>query len=142
MDCHDGGRSMTKRWRLIVVSALCGLGWGAILRFLVLGAAERALGSGWLLSPFIGIVAGQIAVRFDGADVTEMAVASLISLYLTATLYGIGTSVTLSFFDLRHPIPNLMTALIFPFTMTVGGYLLWMWPLAYLNHRLVARLAS
>jgi hypothetical protein len=133
---------MKKRWPLVVVSAVSGLAWGAIVTFLLLEPQQRTtFGYGFLFSPAIGVLAGMIAGRFRDADVFSMATVSLLSLYLSATLYGLGTALILRFIDPRHLGPVLTMALLFPWTMTLGGFVFWMWPLAFLNHRFVARFA-
>ena len=129
---------MNGRWRLFTVSAACGLLWGAIVTFVLLEPRQRMLfGSGILFSPIIGMVAGFIAERFHGADRIAMAVISLVSLYLTAALYGLGGDIVLALVSRTDPGAALWTTL--PWAMTIRGFVLWMWPLSYLNHRFVGR---
>jgi hypothetical protein len=87
-----------------------------------------------LFSPVIGIVAGVVADRFQGADPIAMAIISLVSLYLTAALYGLGGGIVLALLHRTQLGNALGMTLILPWMMTIGGFVLWMWPLAYLNH--------
>jgi hypothetical protein len=89
----------------------------------------------------IGLVAGAIAARLRDVDVLGMAIVSLVSLYLTAALYGVAGAVVLSFTHGGAFGTALWLAVTLPWAMTLGGFVLWMWPLSYFNHRLVARLA-
>jgi LytS/YehU family sensor histidine kinase len=138
----DEHERMRRRWTLIVVSAASGLAWGGLVMFLLLPWYPAAmLVAGLLASPLIGMCAGRWATLFKDADATEMAIVCLVALYATSILYGFSTVVLVSFTDLRHPAPNLTNVVLFPLAMTTGGYVLWMWPLSYLNHRLIGRLA-
>jgi hypothetical protein len=133
---------MKERWPRMLLSATSGLGWGAIVTFLLLEPRQRdTLGAGLVFAPAIGVLAGTIAGWCKDADIVGMALVSLVSLYLTATLYGFGTALVLRFLDPRHLGPVFTTTLLFPWGMTMRGDVLWMWPLAYVNHRFVARFA-
>ena len=133
---------MTAPKRALVVSAISGLLWGVLVTFVLLDSRQRVtLGSGFLLSPVIGVVAGSIAIRFRNLDVIGMAAVSLVSLYLAAALYGMAGAVVLTLAYHGTFVSAVFLALTLPWAMTIGGFVLWMWPLSYFNHRLVARLA-
>ena len=132
---------MKLRWPLAVVSAGSGLGWGVIVLLLLNSRQRELFGGGVLFTPVIGIFAGLIASQFKDADVFAMAFVSLVSLYLTAALYGFGAAIILELAYSRPELSVPTTALLFPYGMTICGFVLWMWPLSYVNHRFVARFA-
>lgn len=125
-----------RRLPAILVSALSGLVWGATV-LIVLGPDARAtLGTGVVFAPVIGIAIGLVSIRFKDAPALPMAAISLTSLYLAAMSFGLGTALMLG-----NGREFWVTTVLFPWAMTVGGFVCWMWPLAYLNHRVVARFA-
>ena len=133
---------MGRRTALLAASAISGMLWGGMVTFLLLDGHQRVtLGSGFLLSPIVGVLAGAIAARFHDADVIGMAIVSLVSLYVAAALYGLGGGLVLALAYRGSFAAALWTALTLPWAMTLGGFVFWMWPLSYFNHRFVARLA-
>jgi len=132
---------MKERWPLVIVSASSGFGWGAIVLFLLNPRQRELFGGGFVFAPVIGVLAGLVAARFKDADVFAMAFVSLATLYLTAALYGLGSGIVQRFLYPPHVVPVFTTALLLPYGMTIGGFVLWMWPLAYLNHRFAGRFA-
>jgi hypothetical protein len=132
---------MKLRRLLVVVSASSGVGWGVIVLLLLDSRQRELFGAGFMFAPVIGVLAGIVAAWFKDVDVFAMAFVSLVSLYLTAALFGLGAGIVLQLLYPRPPVPVLTTALLLPYGMTIGGFVMWMWPLAYFNHRFVARFA-
>jgi hypothetical protein len=138
----------TKALRIIVASLLSSACWSGIAIWL----AQRAyigpeLRGGLLVAPLIGIAAGYASLRFAEESVSMRVVFSLLSLYAAATLFGLGMGA----FDLAFGNHDLSGwygpgVLLAPagqvlFGITFMGFALALWPLAYANHALVARLA-
>jgi hypothetical protein len=132
---------MKLRRLLVVVSANSGVGWGVIVVLLLDSRQRELFGGGFVFAPVIGVLAGIVAAWSKDVDVFTMAFVSLVSLYLTAALFGFGAGIVLQLLYPQPPVNVLTTALLVPYGMTIGGFVLWMWPLAYLNHRFVARFA-
>jgi hypothetical protein len=121
------------------ISALSGLAWTALVMFVLLEPQQREyFGRAWFLGPWIGVAAGQLSARFKNAGAIRMAAVALGSLYMTAALFGFASGVVLTIGGTADRDPFLLAFLMVS-GLTVAGYVLPLWPLAYLNHRLVAR---
>jgi hypothetical protein len=94
-----------------------------------------------LASPFIGLAIGALSARFHARWRRGRVLFSLLTLYLAASLFGLA----LSFYDLFvrgvGPGPNLESlfsgVLATLWGLTFGGYFVFLWPLAHLNHKLL-----
>jgi len=122
-----------------VACAISGVLWAALVSFVFLEPHQREyLASGWIFGPAIGIAAGQLSARFKSAGIVRMAAVALGSLYMTAALFGYAAGLV----NVIAGVPNrgpLLTAFLMIVGLTVFGYVIALWPVAYLNHRLVAR---
>ena len=104
--------------------------------------------AGALAGPFIGITVGELYLIVLGRSRFERAAMALLTLYVAAGLFGLAIGVFDAFQGLDDGSPRDTFAVLLEgvFTtlwgLTFTGYVLLLWPLAYLNHNLVGRLAS
>jgi hypothetical protein len=130
-----------------LLSVLSGVAWGAIAYVLGRPSIPDLIGPAVLTSPVIGLVIG-IAFRWiHRLSWKGRIVVSLISLYAAAGLFGLAVGLA----DLARDIPNPPGASLIPsavllqgvlgvwWGLTFSGYVLMLWPLAYLNHHLLGR---
>jgi len=96
-------------------------------------------GWGCLFAPAIGLVAGRFSSSFRRSGPVLAAFVALASLYATAALFGFASGLVDAVITRKAAAP-LEGAFSVLWGLTFLGYVTWMWPLAYLNHRLVARL--
>ena len=130
--------------RRLVGSAISGIVWGCIVTVIAFDTAPRAIWGGLIASPAIGCVIGTTTRRWDGLPAPLRSAIALGSLYLAAALFGLGVGL----YDwLVLATPNriasgvvLQAVLAFLWGLTFPGWVVLFWPLAYLNHRLLARL--
>jgi hypothetical protein len=128
--------------RYVLLSLVSGAAWGLIGYVLASAAFRSAIWGAVLVSPAIGVVVGLSFRWIHGLSPTGRVFASLVSLYVAATLFGLA----LGFSDLargssrRFPVEVVLHAVpAVLWGLTFTGYFLILWPLAYLNHRLLAR---
>ena len=127
----------TKSFYAVCVAS--GLLWGLFVTFGLLEPQQRQyFGWGLFFAPAIGVFAGQLSARFNRAGVALMACVALGSLYATAALFGFTSGLMNLAVNPRGPGPFAATYSIL-LGLTIFGYVFWLWPMAYLNHRLVAR---
>ena len=121
------------------ICIVSGLLWGSFVTFGLLEPRQREyFGWGLFFAPAIGVFAGQLSARFKTAGPALMALVAIGSLYATATLFGWSSGLINAMIRHNEPGP-LQAAFSMVWGLTFFGYVLWLWPLAYLNHRLVAR---
>jgi len=103
-------------------------------RWIVLG--------GMLASPLIGLLIGFIFLPAYKLPKFVQFALSLITLYLAVAMFGVAVGL----YDASRNIPNrIATAVILQsiiaavMGVTFTGYMLVLWPLAFLNHRLLRR---
>jgi hypothetical protein len=131
--------------RPILLSAVSGCVWAAIVWVLIDHRINTVIGAGLLASPLIGVLMGRFSTGFNLRTVLKRAVIALGTLYFSAILFAIAMGVAdyLSPDILRGP--RALTAVIVEtvwfvlFGLTYTGYVIVLWPLAYLNHSLIAR---
>ncbi len=115
--------------RYYFASAVSGLGWSLLALFLGGRHLKGALLGGVLASPLIGLLVGRLYLSAYALGTGGRAVASLATLYLSAALFGLAGGAG---------DPQFFFAVLWGLTFT--GYFVLLWPLAYLNHSLIARL--
>ena len=95
----------------------------------------RAFWSGVLASPLIGVVVGLTFGRLRWQSRVGRALASLLGLYTAAFLFGIAIGIAdLATGTGRNPVETvLQVGLAMVWGVTATGYVLFLWPLAYLN---------
>jgi hypothetical protein len=134
----------------LVLSVVSGAVWGAIGYLLGRPAFPALIGPAVLASPLIGLVVGICFRWIHRLSRSGKLFVSLVSLYAAAALFGLA----LGFADLARDIPTTPGASRIPsavvlqavfavwWGLTFYGYFLILWPLAYLNHRLLRRTLS
>lgn len=96
---------------------------------------------GLLVSPLIGLFIGLIFRPAYKLPRFAQFALSLVTLYVAVSLFGLAVGLS----DAARDIPNRFTfevilqAVIASIMGVTMGYVLILWPLAYLNHRLLAR---
>jgi hypothetical protein len=133
--------------RRAFLGLLSGALWGAVARWLSRGAIGSPVMGGVFASPFIGLVvalAYRDWPRFPRAWRIGLALASL---YLAAALFGLGVGLQDVSRDLStvqaHRIASavvLQSVIGVLWGLTMLGYFVVLWPLAYVNHALIGRL--
>lgn len=127
----------------LVASALSAVVWAAIVYFL----ASRDLGwmiwGGVLAAPVIGLAAGAASKGFLRRPWWVRAVTALTSLYATAVLFGAASGFYRMVLAGSGPRTVLgadvvESVLAVLWGLTIMGYVVILWPLAYANHALIA----
>lgn len=132
--------------RIIVLSVASSIVWAAIA--MLLGRSlSPVIWGGVILAPFIGLGAGFASALFPTEGRVRKAWFSLVSLYVAATIYGLGMGV----YDLAtgqnagdgwRRIPSavvLQAAMATLWGLTFTGYFIVLWPLSYANHSVLSR---
>jgi hypothetical protein len=129
----------------LALCALSGLVWAMIVYVLGRAAIGSDIWGGIVASPLIGVAVGLLFRRIRLFTRGWRVFLSLLSLYVGAVLFGLAMSVP----DVAraHPdqrpvalvVENIIGML---WGTTLTGYVLFLWPLAYLNHRLLADAAE
>ncbi len=134
--------------RTVLLSIVSGCAWGTLAYVLGRGAMGGIIWGGVIASPVIGLLVGLIAGRIRPRSALGRVFLSLAGLYGAAILFGLAVGL----FDLatgvnsgdswyRNPGAVLIqSALGTLWGMTLTGYVIAFWPLAYLNHWLIWRL--
>ena len=126
-----------------ILCFLSGLIWAGIAYLLVPGPLGPLLWAGMVASPFIGVIIGisfRPAYRWPRA---ARILFSLVTLYLAVTIFGLVVGLyDVASSDEPNRIPSAVVIeyiLAFLWGVTFTGYAVLLWPLAYLNHRLLGR---
>jgi hypothetical protein len=124
---------------------LFSLASGCLWALIALTLGYRAFGpsiwGGILAAPLIGLLMGVSSAWFDTRWQGGRALFSLVSLYVAASLFGFAMTLYDLFVRGIGPAPSLenllsgIAATLWGITFT--GYFAILWPLAYLNHRLL-----
>jgi hypothetical protein len=101
---------------------------------------------GIAVSPLIGALMGLLSIRFHTRTIPGQAVLALSSLYVAAALFGLAVGATDLAFGTNsepgwHRIPSavvLQSVVGLLWGLTFSGDVLFLWPLAWANHRIVA----
>ena len=136
---------MSKVTRIILLSLASGAVWAGIATVLGEPMHPIILG-GVLLAPFIGLAAGLSSAIFPAEGRLGKALFSLVSLYTAAAIFGLG----MGLYDLVtgqnsgdgwRRIPSavvIQAAIATLWGLTFTGYFIVLWPLAYVNHAILA----
>ncbi len=143
---------MTSRSRYWQFCAFSGILWGLIGLALGRPQFKDVLWSVWIVtllivSPLIGLIVGALARPWIRARLPGLAVGALVNLYLAVALYGFALTLYSWCvgdaprgepfgFALDRAWESAIGAAI---GVTITGYVLFLWPLAAVNHRWLAR---
>ncbi|MEC9476779.1 MAG: hypothetical protein VX764_07055 [Planctomycetota bacterium] len=139
---------MARKNRYFLLCVVSGLVWAVIADQIAPSWRGSAFRGGLLSTPLVGVVAGLVylpAYRFAVAGRVMM---SLLTLYLSTLLFGLAWGVTDALQELpgqamRNSVEVVYQAIAASFYgVTMTGFVLLLWPLAFFNHWLVGRLAT
>jgi hypothetical protein len=123
-----------------LLCAVSGCVWAGIAWLIGHKGFGSFLWGGIVASPLIGVIVGLIYRPAYRLSTTKRAWLSLLTLYMAVTLFGLAIAV----FDLAFGDPArghmegiLQTTLAVWWGVTLTGYVVVLWPLAYLNHWLL-----
>jgi len=133
--------------RYALLCAVSGIGWAVIAYFIAGRFGGAGLWGGLVTAPLIGVIAGGVyrpAHRWRWPGRLAM---SLLTLYLSALLFGLAWGITNSIQGLPGEEPrnsyDVVSQTIFAtfYGVTATGFVAFLWPLVHLNHWLVGHLA-
>jgi hypothetical protein len=134
---------MRRYYGLAVAS---GCVWAVIAYALSSWAVNSAITGGLLASPFIGLVVGRLLRPAYKFRKMWQVLLSLLALYVAAALFGLAVGLYDAFW---LDIPNrtaaevvLQAVVAYVWGLTFLLYFVALWPLAFLNHRLLGRYLS
>lgn len=135
---HRGDVSVRRVLDLIVAGAV----WGGVAYLLAGRAFGRSIWPGVLAAPAIGLVVGAVLQgAFERAARGGRRLISLLSLYGGATLFavaiGLGSMLGVSPGNRRFPAALLEPVIGVWWGLTLTGFVLALWPVAYLTHWLL-----
>ena len=128
--------------RPTLFSALSGCIWAGTAWILLEQRVNAGIVGGILVSPLIGIAMGIFSKRFAERPILTRAAIALSSLYLAVALFGIAGGMADAAFGSGKPITaRNIIEWVWPFVagLTFTGYVLALWPLAYLNHSVIGQ---
>ncbi len=128
--------------KYFLFATLSGCAWAVIAYVLSLGVFPfRIVIGGLLLSPLIGLLIGLIFLPAYKLPKWAQFALSLVTLYVAVSLFGVGVGLA----DATRDVPmrpfasevifQALIASVFGVTM----YAVLLWPLAFVNHRLLGR---
>jgi hypothetical protein len=124
----------------LILAAASGIAWGAIGHVLVAGSFPEAARGGLYASPLIGVIIGITFKRAGRLQLAGKVFVSLLSLYLAVSLFGLAVGV----YDAFRGLPNrilsaviIQAILAYLWGLTFFGWVIILWPLAFLNHSLL-----
>jgi hypothetical protein len=123
--------------------SIAGALWGGFAYLLGVRAFGRPIWGGVLAGPIIGLVVGGVTqARFERQAGIRRALLALVSLYLGAALFGVAVGIA-DWRALTAGSPNPLRALATEvlavwWGVTLTGFLLFLWPLAYGTHWILA----
>ena len=137
---------MTRRYYLLCATSA--LVWAVIAYFIAGNFRGAAFWGGLVSAPIIGVMVGMIyrpVYRFPLAGRVAM---SLLTLYLSALLFGLAWGITDAIQGLPGGAPRNNIGVVYQtiaatfYGVTATGFVVFLWPLAHLNHWLVGHLAG
>jgi hypothetical protein len=128
--------------RYCLLAAFSGCAWALIAIVLSLNVFGKLIAGGLAASPLIGLFIGLVYLPAYKLPSWAQGLLALLTLYIAVALFGCAVGV----YDALRAIPNrgsgeviLQQVLAAVIGITVSGYVLVLWPLAFLNHRLLNR---
>jgi hypothetical protein len=123
-------------------SFLAGGAWGLLAWALGHQAYGQAIWGGVVAAPFIGLlVSGLMHHRFESTSGWRRLLVALVSLYLGATLFALAVGITdaLTGSASRGAVEVVLQAVIGTWWgVTIAGFWIALWPLAWLTHIVLA----
>ncbi len=126
--------------RTVLISIFSGFAWGLVALLLAARAMGSSIWPGVLASPAIGAIVGLGSWKFRNLPTWGRLLVALVALYVAAALFGLAVGLHDFVVDARRSgvhrieVENVfqsVLALVWGLTMT--GYVLFLWPLAYFN---------
>lgn len=119
---------------------LTGTVWGVLALLLGHRAWGPAIWPGVMAAPFLGLAVGALTQpRFEQASGARRALVALMSLYVGTTMFGIviGVGTWLGISPGAHRFPAVLVEPVLGvwWGLTVTGFFIALWPLAYLTHK-------
>jgi hypothetical protein len=131
--------------RYYLLSMLSGCMW-AVIAFLLSLDFNFVIVGGLIASPLIGLLIGLIHRRAYNLPTVGQVLLSLGTLYLAVFLFGLAIGVSdLLWGDISNRVTVeviLGTAFTLVLGITISGYVLLLWPMAFLNHKLLESAAT
>ncbi|MGE4615381.1 MAG: hypothetical protein AAEJ46_13685 [Planctomycetota bacterium] len=134
--------------RYALLCAVSGMGWAVIAYFIAGRLGGAALWGGLVTAPLIGVIAGWVYRPVHHWRWPGRLAMSLLTLYLSALLFGLAWGIT----DALQGLPGgasrnsigvvYQTIFATLYGVTATGFVVFLWPLAHLNHWLVGHLAG
>jgi hypothetical protein len=134
--------------RLMLVASFSGIAWG-VAGYLLVRDTNMASGAwaGLMVSPMIGLLIGVLAVRTNPAGILRQAVFALVGLYIAVAMFAatvglwhvtVGWNLAPSLTrGSNRPWALLTSVLSALMLFTVSGWVLLLWPVSLVNHRLI-----
>lgn len=134
--------------RYVLLCAVSGMGWAVIAYFIAGRLGGAALWGGLVTAPLIGVIAGRVYRPVHRWRWPGRLAMSLLTLYLSAVLFGLAWGITDALQGLpggasRNSIEVVFQTIVATlYGVTATGFVVFLWPLAHLNHWLVGHLAG
>ena len=117
------------------VAAVSGGVWGVIAYVVSHGLFGQAVWAGVVAAPVIGVLIGRISRPARDASQGTQLVVALADLYLSAILFSVCVALGLVVAGQRFQLAEIVMSVLWGLTFT--GYVLILWPAAFVNHRIV-----
>lgn len=134
---------MTRHYYLLCATS--GLLWAVIAYLIADGWGGAAFWGGFASAPLIGVVAGKIYRPVYRFPFSRRVAMSLLSLYISSTLFGLAWGITDVIQGLPGGVERNLIEVVYEaiaatfYGVTATGFVAFLWPLAHLNHWLVGR---
>lgn len=127
-------------------SVLSGCVWAGIALLLSFGVYGWLITAGIIAAPFIGLLIGAVYRPVYKFPKLVQIFASLFTLYLAVALFGLAMGAADAFWrDIPNRMPGeviMQSGLSTVLGITFTGYVILLWPLAFLNHWLLSNPGS
>jgi hypothetical protein len=138
-------RHPARSWHPWLFCAASGCVWALIAYGLASTQMPRTIWGGLLVAPLVGLAVGALGRAFPERSRGGRLARSLVTLYVAVLLFGLACGL----FDVWRGLPNgtardpgevvLQSVQAVLWGVTFTGYVLFLWPLAHLNHGLLER---
>ena len=134
--------------RYALLCAVSGIGWAVIAYFIAGRLGGAALWGGLVTAPLVGVIAGWVYRPVHRWRWPGRLAMSLLTLYLSALLFGLAWGITDALQGLPGGASRSSIGVVYQtifatlYGVTATGFVVFLWPLAHLNHWLVGHLAG